>query len=160
MRNFINVIESAGTTLYHGSRVEFSAGTILAPQADGYVSYPDADEQHNLTEQVLERHRPQGCVSRFGAVFLIDNPDLIDYAGGYTDYIYEVEPLGPVTRCNLAWYSELYAICEDAVLSESYSTETPEMIEAALHYWNADPRDSSDLYEFLTDRARVVRNIV
>lgn len=159
MRDFIDIVESAGSTLYHGSRVEFDEGTILTPQADGYVTYPDAEAQHTLTERVLEDNRPQGCVSRFGAVFLIDNPELIDYAGGYTDFIYEVEPLGPVTRCNLAWYSELYSICEDAVLSESYSSETPEMVEAALHYWNADPRDSSDLYEYLTDRARVIRII-
>ena len=158
MRQFISILETVTPTLFHGSTILFTKGTVLRPQSGGYVDHPDAEPQHHMTEEILERFRPENCIPRSKAVFMVDNPDLIDYAGGYTDHIYEVEPVGEVTKGNLAWYSELYALCEDAVLSES--AETPEMEQAARSYWNASPKDSRhDLYEYMASSAIVIHEI-
>ena len=168
MRDLINLVENLLPTLYHGSRVEFAVGDTLSPQDDGYVTYSDADEQHHMLERAMEKYRPSHCVSRFKAVFLIADPEDIDNAGGYNDHVYECEPLGPVTKCNLHWYSEAYMLCEHEVLSAQEAAdqgmdhyaeygEDPELKEYCLNYWNGVPSGPSDLYEYLTPGARVVK---
>ncbi len=168
MRSFIKIVENITPTLYHGSQSEFTIGTILTPQIDGYVTNDDADEQHHTLERAMEKYRPSHCVSRYKAVFLIADPDDIDNAGGYNDFVYECEPLSTVTRCNLHWYSLAYALCEHEELSAQEAKaqgldyypdwEEPELKEYCLNYWNAVPHTlSDDLYEYLTTSARVIK---
>lgn len=167
MRYLIDLIESVLPTLYHGSHTEFPVGMELLPQVAGYVSFEDHDEQHHMLERVMEKYRPAHCVSRYKAVFLIAEPEYIDSAGGYDDFVYEVEPNGPVTKCNLAWYTEAYSICEHEVLSQQEAKaqglewypdwEEDDLIKAAKNYWNAVPKDDGDLYEYLTPSATITR---
>jgi hypothetical protein len=156
VRELINIVENAQGVFYHGSRNELAIGTVLTARSEGYVNGSGMDdlerEAHFRTEEILEQHRPTGANSRKTAVFMVIDPDDIDYAGGYNDYVYVVEPLGPVTKCNLAWYSELYNHCFDEV-------KEAEAAELAKRYWAAEPKDDGDLYEFLTTKARITSAI-
>jgi hypothetical protein len=170
MRSFMTLVEGLHP-LYHGSHTLFPLGTILTPQAEGYVSRgsddPMTDPAHHMCERLLEKYRPEGCVARNEAVFLVSDPDDIDNAGGYSDHIYEVEPSSLVTKCNLHWYSELYLLCEHETASQAEAKaqgrdwypdwEEAEAREYADKYWTAvSSGTTSDLYEFLTPSAKVI----
>lgn len=97
---------------YHGSKHPLKLGTVLAPIPDGYVQmqYKVHGDEDNWIEVALEQLRPEDKLSRLESVFLIasegaPNPDLINLAGGYTDYIYEVVPKEPVEASDLYYYS-------------------------------------------------------
>lgn len=154
MRQFLQIVEEMVVpSLFHGSRTQFPEGTILTPQSEGYVVGTGLDHieriAHQRTEAILDRYRPQGAVSRAAAVFMCDKIDDIDPAGGYVDYVYAVEPIGAVTRCNLHWYSELYSMALDDELAE----ETAKDI--AMRYWSAAASENP-LYEYLAPSARIV----
>lgn len=91
---------------YHGSRKLFQKGFLLAPQGDGYVSQDDVKD----FEALVESRRPADKTPRSRSVFLVNDPDLIDAAGGYTDVIYQVKSKSTPEESDLAWYSD--AFCE------------------------------------------------
>lgn len=163
MRKWIDLFEDSATKLYHGSRKSFPLGFTLLPQSDGYIHAERDNPAHAMLEGLLEKYRPDDCIPRDKAVFLVDDPDMIDNAGGYSDYLYTVDPVGPVTKCNLAWYSALYLLCEHEALSAAEAKamgrewypewEEPEMREHALNYWKAAPHGSDDLAEYLCTSA-------
>lgn len=168
MRHFLTIVEGqVPPPLYHGSKKEFPIGFILLPQSDGYIHAERDNDAHTMLEDLLEKYRPKGCIPRTEAVFLVSDPEEIDYAGGYADFVYLVDPEGPITRCNLTWYSELYLLCEHETLSAQEAVqqgrdwypdwEEPEMQEYALNYWKAVPKDSSDLIEYLVPRAKIIK---
>jgi len=130
--------------LYHGSYGEIGIGTVLTARAGGYAVSADAD-----LEGLFERHRPEGCIPRREAVFLVADPDLIDAAGGYTDFIYEVEADAPQGH-DLAWYTEAQSRMEDGDMDGA--------AEAARCYWAGAPFPDSDssLTEFLARSATVM----
>lgn len=148
--------EIARTRYFHGSQKNFDIGTILTPQKDGYVLGSDISDgdiekdAHLSLERAIEQYRPTNAVPRAKAVFMVTHPDDIDYAGGYTDNIYEVVPLGPVSKANLHWYSEL-----NAYLFDSENIDPDHVKKLALQYWNATPSKHA-LYEYMTPAARVI----
>lgn len=153
MRELIQIVESSMVRpLFHGSRTRFKVGAILKPQREGYVAGSGLDaiqrEAHHRLEAILERYRPTDAVPRHQAVFLCDNIQDIDNAGGYLDFVYTAEPLGPVTKCNLDWYSELYGLSFDEV-------DEDDAARLATHYWEAAPSPNAT-YEYLTTSARVI----
>lgn len=158
MREFMRIVEGVSPKVfYHGSHKKFRPGTILRPLKTGYVHGTGFDKNEKPThlriEQFLESRRPENCVSRSQAVFVVDNLDDVYNAGGNDDYRYEVEPIGPVTRCNLHWYSEL---------GNGFSEMDNQMIEMlAYAYWHATPsnKPSQDLYEYLVGSAKIIREI-
>jgi hypothetical protein len=161
VRNLINIVENVIPALYHGTRREFSIGEILKPQHDGYVHRTD-EKPHQLLEHLLEKCRPDGKVSRSDAVFLIADPEEIDRAGGYTDHVYECEPIGPVSKCNLDWYGKAYLVCEHIILEDDPDYSPDDDLEIVhqycLNYWNAVPSDSA-IYEYLTPQAKIVNKV-
>lgn len=159
MRKWIDLFESVAPTFFHGSRAKFAVGFTLRPQSDGYIHAERDNPAHAMLEDKIEKYRPGHCIARAQAVFLVDDPEMIDNAGGYSDHVYTVEPTGPVTVCNLAWYSELYLLCEHETLSAEEAKsqgrewypdwEEPEVEKYALNYWNAVPHGDDDLLEYL-----------
>lgn len=141
------------TTFYHGSRTPLPQGTRLTARADGYVAGSQMDKvertAHNRCEALIEKYRPEGAPSRSQAVFLVTDPDHIDYAGGYVDHIYEVSPATTPWRANLAWYSDLYLLCEDDEVDEQ------EAEKLARNYWAALNKGKGDLFEYLVTSAVV-----
>jgi hypothetical protein len=132
------------TTFYHGSFDELAIGTVLEARPRGYVGSADPD-----LENLFERVRPEGCIPRQQAVFLVADPDLIDAAGGYTDFIYEVEAVSPRSH-DLAWYTQAQILLDDG--------DIPGAEEAARNYWDGVPypKRSSSLIEYLVRSATVV----
>lgn len=139
---------------YHGSKTPLEIGTILRPKADGYVQQQYADgSEDNWVELELEKARPKDKLSRLESVFMLDlDPGredddgfLFDSAGGYGDYVYEVEPLGRVEQSDLRWYT--YA---------AFLAKTPLSKKRAINaYWRG--KRAGYLMEARTPAARVVR---
>ena len=149
-------------TLYHGSRKALPIGTILISQSGGYTAGDDAfldpDEAKSiaLTEKILESRRPAAAPNRMTAVYLSESsdPDQIEKSGGYANYVYEVVPVNKPHRCNLYWYSEIYALTFDKLTHK----DRADAEEYARNYWNATP-GQRDNYEYLTDQAKIVRKV-
>lgn len=132
--------------LYHGSMKEFPNGFVLFSQNDGYVSHL------RDIEVEFDKYRPRHILSRFNSMFMVDNPELIDSAGGHDDYIYLVEPIGPVFKSDLAWYTEF-----DAFWYEGGQDIPAEVI--ASNYWNGVPYINSEhsLWEYRAQSAKIIR---
>lgn len=93
---------------------------------------------------------------------MTNNPDDIDLAGGPTDHIYIVQPLGKIEKHDLNWMSEI-----DLIISEAYdnnqqeNNETIEKVKnAALNYWNGIPHYNESVWEFLTPSAIIIKEIL
>ena len=132
--------------LYHGSMSEFPIGFELLPQEDGYVH----DEGSKIDEDFLEKFRPSDKLSRFKSVYLIDDIDLIEDAGGYEDFIYEVSYDYISEKSDLAWYSEM-SMAEDMDRKE----------ECAKNYWSGIIFEELDysLFEYRVPSAKIIRTL-
>ena len=119
--------EKSSTVYYHGSQTEFKVGFVLKPQNE-YTSSPEV----KTLEDLFEKHRPKGKLSRSKSVFLVDDPDLIDYAGGYDDFIYVVEPIGKVEKSDLGWYTEV-----DTIMHDDY--DEADLLQMIRNYWDGVP---------------------
>jgi len=144
------IIATQGFALYHGSQAELPVGTILRPQSTGYAT--DTDEMVQQTERIVERYRPRNCIPRFQAVFMVANPDEIVSAGGYEDFIYQVEPVGKIERSDLAWYSQVGLYFWD-------DENDPEARQYAKAYWAGTPfkNPANSLWEYRARSAKILR---
>jgi len=152
-RLFLEVIDwkIKGTPLiklYHGSRKKFPPGFKLVPQVGkGYASW----HENIQLERFMEEWRPKGKISRFDSVFLVDDPEMCEYAGGYDDHIYLVEPQGQVDRSDLSWYSQV----------DLFEPGSVSGIECAKNYWNGVPFEDPyhALWEYRCRSAIVLEEI-
>lgn len=138
---------------YHGSKTPLAIGTIIRPKPDGYVQRQYADgSEDNWVERAMEEGRPKDKLSRLESVFMLelDVPAqyeggfLFDHAGGYGDYVYEVEPLGPVESSDLHWYT-----------AAAYPRTELGRKRAISAYWRGKPAGCQ--MEHRTPTARVLR---
>lgn len=144
MINFQNFLESKNIAYYHGSRKKFPVGFILTPQNDGYTSHSEVQAE----EQIIEKYRPKNKLSRKNSVFMVDNIDDIDSAGGYLDFVYRVEPLGKIERSDMHYYSEI-SIYHDMMEDE--------IKQLALNYWSGIPSGTNTgLFEYRTPKAKIL----
>lgn len=132
---------------FHGSKKLFPAGFLLSPQIDGYANQ---DEVKNI-EAYLEARRPPNKTARSKSVFLVNDPDLIDSAGGYIDAIYKVIPRSTPEESDLAWYSEALCALDTDPSDMDYVAHCADM------YWDGTPffDDSRRCPEFRVKWAEV-----
>jgi hypothetical protein len=130
---------------YHGSFDNLPVGTILTPR-DNYES----NWQHTDFYAPLEKYRPSNMLSHRQSVFMCDNPDDVDLAGGATDWLFTVEPQGPVQRHDLNWGSEI-----SMLIGDGYSIDSPEVKQAAENYWAGVPHTDENVWEYLTPAAKI-----
>ena len=132
---------------YHGSSIELPVGTILRPQ-EGY------EDRWGHTDffDVLEMYRPPDKLAHSESVFMVDNPDDVDLAGGATDYLFTVVPLGPVQRHDLNYSSEI-----SSLVSLGYRLDSPEIRDAAEDYWAGLESPNEVLWEYLTRAAKIIK---
>jgi hypothetical protein len=133
---------------YHGSARPLARGTILTGnRRDGYV------RTEPVLEELFEKWRPEGAVSRYEAVFLCSKPDVIEDAGGSPAHIYlvAVEDDAAIERHDLAWYTQAQSYLSDG---DRASAE-----DCAKAYWSGVRfHDATcSVWEFLTASARIVR---
>lgn len=143
MRKWINLIEDT-PLYYHGSYEYMPKGTILRGRDDAYES----DWSKTSFYAVLERHRPPEMLSHREAVFMCDNSDDLDSAGGGTEWVFTLRAGARVERHDLNWGSAIScAIDEDA------DEET--LRGLADSYWKGRP-SADPLWEYLTPEAEIV----
>jgi hypothetical protein len=112
---------------YHGSHIDFPLKHELRPQSDGYVQTCEAQDLEHLFESL----RPKGVLSRKQSVFMSNNMELIDPAGGHTDVIYGVSPNDTVFPSDLAWYSDAQQHLEKGNIQLA--------TQCAQKYWSGEP---------------------
>ena len=142
-------------TYYHGSYDDLPIGTVLTPEKGNFMGTFSQEEMDSHFK--LELFRPDGYLSRDSGVYMCDNIDDIDNAGGANDHIYIVEPLGKVDKHDLNWMSEIDLIMSDAFENgEQESDETLQKVySAALNYWNGVPHYNESVWEYITPFARI-----
>lgn len=130
MRKLLNIVESKELKFFHGSRNPLKTGVVLLPQNNLF------DNEEILVEYVLEKFRPKESLPRHESVYMVDKPDadLIDKVGGYSAYIYEVEPAGKVEKNDVSWWNKIYqhSLGEDYI---SHSYISPILSTMARNYW-------------------------
>lgn len=150
---FVSDIKRATTTgkkYYHGSSENLSVGTILTPGDDDY----EDNWGSNLWFQALEYWRPNEYLPHKMSVFMVDNEDDIDNAGGGTDYIFTVRPIGDVQRHDMNWMSEIGGLLEDEGIDYGHD----EIRELALNYWHGVPHTNESVWEYLAPEAVIVHS--
>lgn len=132
---------------YHGSSIELPVGTILRPR-------PGYEERWGNTDffGVLEMYRPPNKLSHAQSVFMVGDPDEVDLAGGGTEYLFTVVPLGPVQRHDLNYSSEI-----SSLISLGFDIDSPEIQDAAEDYWAGIESPNEVLWEYLTPAAKIVK---
>lgn len=140
-------IQDLTPTFYHGSSTYLDPGTILTPRNQDY----EQDWQHTDFYNVLEKYRPTNKPAHKNSVFMVADPDDIDLAGGGTDWIFTVQPLGPVSKHDINWSSEI-----SVLKSDGYSDDSSEIQQAAKNYWMGVPHYNENVWEYLTPRAEIL----
>ncbi len=147
---------------YHGSTHLFPVGFVLLPQQDRWICCQQVDN-----EQFLEKYRPQNKISRGKAVYLVisPDPDIIESAGGYSNYVYEVDPITRVEKSDLQWYTliNMYLDFDPdiIVLSQLNLTMKDTLIMYAKNYWRGIKHTDTDmsLFEFRTPAAKIIKQV-
>lgn len=131
---------------YHGSMNELPVGTVLTPR-DDYEN----DWSNTSFYSALEHYRPNNMLAHKQSVFMCDNPDDIDLAGGGTEWVFTVIPQGLVQRHDLNWGSEISMLVDDG-----HSIDSPEIKRAAENYWAGVPHENESVWEYLTPAAKII----
>lgn len=132
---------------FHGSMEKLPVGTILIPSPDYEQKWGNTDFYH-----ILEIYRPKHMMSHQKSVFMCDNIDDIDLAGGGTEFIFTVQPLGNIEKHDLNWSSEI-----SMLISDGHDIDSDDVIIAAENYWNGTPHYNESVWEYLTPRAKILK---
>jgi hypothetical protein len=146
MKKFSTWLEAREQVFYHGSYDKLPVGTILTPRDDYEKNW-----QHTDFYNALERYRPANMLAHKQSVFMCDNTDDIDLAGGATEWLFTVRPLGVVQKHDLNWGSEI-----SGLISEGHDINSVEVKQAAENYWNGVPHHSESIWEYLTPKAEIL----
>lgn len=134
---------------YHGSIKKLPLGCTLAPQTEGYTKSCNSQELEGLFESL----RPENKIPRSESVYQCNDVELIDLAGGYTDFIYQVEPEGVIEESDLAWYTQAQIQLEDGDRNGA--------IESAKHYWSGKlfVYDNASCLEYRCRKATLLKQV-
>jgi hypothetical protein len=132
---------------YHGSMTELDVGTVLKARGDQYHSEWSQTDFY----APLEQYRPTNMLSHSQSIFMCDNEDDVDTAGGGTDWLFTVVPMGKVQKHDMNWSSEI-----SMLVSDGYDIDSDEIQNAANNYWAGVPHHNESLWEYLTPAAKVI----
>jgi hypothetical protein len=139
-------IQEITTRYYHGSYQKLPVGTILTPRDDYENDWGSTDFY-----AALEKYRPADKLSHKQSVFMVADPDDIDLAGGATDWMLTVVPMGKIQRHDINWGSEI-----SVLISDGHTIDSEQVANAAANYWNGVPHTNESVWEYLTTNAKVV----
>ena len=145
MRQWINLFEDR-QKFYHGSAENLSIGTILVPQNDYHEHW-----QHNNFYTILEAHRPPAALAHHAAVFMVTDDNDLDLVGAMTEWVFVVEPLGPIEKHDMNWGTMI-----DVLISDGASSFDEEVVACARSYWSGDSSPNEAVWEYLTTSARIL----
>ena len=132
---------------FHGTYEKLENGITLSGREEEY----EKDWSNTDFYKILELFRPEEMISHKSGVFLCHHPDDIDAAGGGTDYICEMKPVGKIQRHDMNWSSEI-----SSIMSDGYDLEKIE--KAASNYWKgvAYGNGKDSLWEYIAEGALVL----
>ena len=130
---------------YHGSIKHLKPGTILKPSDDYENDWQDTDFY-----EPLNYYKPNNMLSHKESVFMVTNEDDVDLAGGGTEWLFTVRPLGKVQRHDLNWSSEISMLVGDD------PDDISAIKQAAMNYWNGVPHHNESVWEYLTTSAEIL----
>lgn len=133
-------------TFYHGSMNYLPINTILTPKDDYEQNWSGTDFYN-----ILEMYRPKEMLAHKESVFMCDNPDDVDNAGGGTEYLFTVKPLGKIEKHDLNWGSEI-----SMLLSDGHEFDSEDIMNAAHNYWTGIPHTNESVWEYLTPKCIVL----
>lgn len=142
----VEFIAESTEKFYHGSMEQLPVGTVLKPRRDYEQSWGSTDFY-----AALERYRPEGMLSHSKSVFMCDNPDDVDLAGGGTEWLFTVTPIGPVQKHDMNWSSEI-----SSLIGDGRSIDSLEVKLAAENYWNGIPHPNEQVWEYLAPAAKII----
>ena len=131
---------------YHGSMIKLPVGTILNPNVNYEENWANTDFY-----AVLEKYRPKNMLSHKNSVFMCGSDEDVDLAGGGTEYLFIVEPIGEIERHDVNWSSEI-----SMLISDGLEIDDPKVRDAAANYWNGTPHYNEQVWEYLTPFAKIV----
>lgn len=131
---------------YHGSSVNLPVATVLTPRETYEDNWCSTDFY-----LILELFRPLNMLAHKQSVFMCDNDEDVDLAGGATEWLFTVKPLGPVQRHDMNWSSEI-----SMLINTGYDEDSLEVAEAAANYWNGVPHTNESVWEYLTSKAEIL----
>ena len=132
---------------FHGSYTNLPVGFELKGRGNAY----EEAWSHTDFYAVLEKHRPSHMLPHKNAVFMCDDIEDIDLAGGATDFIFELKPLSSVSKHDLNWSSEI-----SCLISEGYAINSNQVIHAAKNYWEGIAHPNESVWEYLTEKAIII----
>ena len=138
--------EELPETFYHGSMVELPVGTVLAARDNYEENWSSTDFYH-----ILEKYRPENMLSHKESVFMVGNDEDVDLAGGGTEFLFTVKPLGPIQKHDVNWSSEI-----SMLVSDGYDIDSEGIKKAAMNYWNGVPHYNEQVWEYLTTKAEIL----
>ena len=134
---------------YHGSHTELEIGKSITARSNYEEDWGKTDFY-----KILEFYRPKHMISHNEGVFMCDNDEDVDLAGGSIDFIYEVKPIGFVEKHDLNWSSEI-----SCLVSEGYPIDSLEIKKAAENYWKGIPHTDENVWEYIS-REFIVKELV
>lgn len=143
-----NIVE-AKQKYYHGSYNKHPIGTILIPGGDKYESNWSGTDFYGPLEDL----RPPEKLAHKDSVFMVGDIDDIDPAGGATDYIYVVKPIGKVQKHDLNWSSEISMLMDDP------ESNFEKINQAAANYWNGTPHYNEQVWEYLAPQVKIIAEL-
>jgi len=135
-------------TFYHGSMTRLPVGTILTPRLEDYENNWGGTDFY----RALEMYRPANMMSHKESVFMCDNEEDVDAAGGGTDWLFTVQPLGKIERHDLNWASEISMLAD-----QGYDIDSNEIEDAAYNYWHGIPHPNESVWEYLAPKAKIIK---
>ena len=84
---------------------------------------------------------------------MVGDIDDVDLAGGATDYIYVVKPIGKVQKHDLNWSTEISMLMDDA------ESNFEKINQAAANYWNGTPHYNEQVWEYLAPRVKIIAEL-
>lgn len=122
-------------------------------------------------EDAMEEGRPSGVPSRLSSFFLVDDPGLIGAAGGPTDYVYRVKPIGLYSKHHQGWmdnvYSAMIPFLRHGALQDEKDAAAPNLVhvgEWVHNYWEGvpyrhRPGQAKTTWEFLAPEISIEEEI-
>ena len=134
---------------FHGSHSFLPDATVLTAKNE-YVNSSDGISE---LEALFEIERPNTIKhKRTNCVFMVQSIDDIDNAGGYLEFIYEVEATEH-EKSDIAWYTKAWI---------QYGENNIEGAkESARKYWSGEVFEDLDqsVFEFRTNEAFIIKSI-
>jgi len=149
LRKYVNLVEQYERNtnkFYHGSIKRLDVGVILTPRTN-YEDIWGKTDFYNA----LEYYRPSHMLSHKQSIFMVHDEEDIDLAGGDTEWIFVVKPLGKIQKHDINWSSEISGLIDDG-----FDILSNEIKNAAYNYWHGVPHYNESVWEYLTTKAEII----